>query len=215
GLAKLIGTPTYGKGSIQQLFDIENNRSSYMRLTIGRYFLPSGKSIHINRDKMGMKPKDESGGLQPDYQIENKEIDYWIIAEKEKLSQNQKLLEYVDNITTRKTELAKKLAFNDNRSYKNYPGFNALYKSLKTKLNKNDVREILRYELRRKIMDIIGKEMVYDIADDTLLAKTFDIISQDISLNKEELGVVNKELPVQEGAKIDLQFKQETKTLPR
>ncbi len=197
GLAKLIGTTTYGKGSIQQIFDLETegNTKSFLRLTIGRYFLPSGKSIDAKRDKFGMKPKENEGGIKPDVVVDKKEVDYWVLAEKEKLSENKKLLDYIEKLTTDNFELAKNLALNDNKNYKNYPGFNALYKSLKTKLSKNSVRETLRFELRRKVMDIQGKEIIYDLSDDIVLQKLFDIISSDLSINKESLGLVNKELP--------------------
>jgi hypothetical protein len=196
-IAKLIGTTSYGKGSIQQLFPLEDTgKRSYLRLTIGRYYLPSGRSIHINRDKFGVKPKDAEGGLKPDFEVEKKEIDAWVFSAKEKLSANQKIADYVDKLVSDDFELAKNLAINDNRNYKNYPGFNQLYRSLKTRLSKNSVREVVRFELRRKVMDQLGRELIYDPVDDYVLSKAFDIIAQNLSLTKENLGVVNKELPV-------------------
>lgn len=197
GLAKLVGTNTYGKGTIQQIFEFEGRGGpkSFLRLTIGKYFLPSGKSININRDKFGGKPKDAEGGIKPDVVIEPPQVDYWVLAEKEKLAENKKLLDYIIKLATENFELAKSLAINDNKNYKNYPGFNALYKSLKTKLSKNHVREIIRFELRRKIMDMEGKEIIYDLVDDIVLTKLFDIISTDLSISKENLGLVNNELP--------------------
>lgn len=41
--ATLIGTPTYGKGSIQSLF--EQRDGSVLKLTIGRYYTPSGEPV--------------------------------------------------------------------------------------------------------------------------------------------------------------------------
>jgi carboxyl-terminal processing protease len=43
--AVLIGTRTYGKGSVQKLFELEGGESA-MRLTTGRYWRRTGKNIH-------------------------------------------------------------------------------------------------------------------------------------------------------------------------
>ena len=41
--AILIGENTYGKGSVQSIIPLKNNGA--IRLTISKYYLPSGKSI--------------------------------------------------------------------------------------------------------------------------------------------------------------------------
>jgi carboxyl-terminal processing protease len=46
----LIGTKTFGKGSVQELEPFENGTG--MKLTIARYYIPSGRSI----DGIGVKP---------------------------------------------------------------------------------------------------------------------------------------------------------------
>ena len=50
--ATLIGQPTYGKGSVQSLFEYEDG--SALKMTIARYHLPSGRAI------------ERDGGIQPD-----------------------------------------------------------------------------------------------------------------------------------------------------
>jgi carboxyl-terminal processing protease len=199
-IAKLVGTNTWGKGSIQQLFDLplDEDGRDYLRLTIGKYFLPSGKSVDAHRDKFGFKPKEHAkeGGLNPDFNVEKKEPDLWVLAEKDKLSQEQKIIDYAEKLVKEDFELAKKLALNDNKSWKNYKDFNSLYRSLKTRLSKNHVREVVRAELRRKVMETMGKEIIYDIVDDYVLAKAIQIISSQLSISKENLGLTNKELPV-------------------
>lgn len=47
---KLIGKKTYGKGSVQELEQLENGAG--LKLTIAKYYIPSGKSI----DGIGIKP---------------------------------------------------------------------------------------------------------------------------------------------------------------
>jgi carboxyl-terminal processing protease len=48
--AKIIGEKSFGKGSVQTLFPLDNN--SALKLTIAKYYLPNGKSIH----NIGIKP---------------------------------------------------------------------------------------------------------------------------------------------------------------
>jgi carboxyl-terminal processing protease len=48
--AKLVGTKTYGKGSVQQDFALKNG--SDLHLTIERWYLPNGQTI----DHTGLQP---------------------------------------------------------------------------------------------------------------------------------------------------------------
>jgi len=45
----LVGSPTYGKGSVQQIIRLEGERGA-LRLTISRYYLPSGKTLEHKAD---------------------------------------------------------------------------------------------------------------------------------------------------------------------
>ncbi len=49
--ATLVGTRTYGKGSVQQVYEFEDG--SAMKLTVARYVLPSGRTI---ADRQGLEP---------------------------------------------------------------------------------------------------------------------------------------------------------------
>ncbi|MCB4755627.1 MAG: S41 family peptidase [Elusimicrobia bacterium] len=60
GRAVLVGTETFGKGSVQSVIKLEDG--SGLRLTTAKYYTPSGRSIH--RD-----PKTGVGGIQPDIAI--------------------------------------------------------------------------------------------------------------------------------------------------
>ncbi len=60
GRGILIGTETFGKGSVQSVISLEDG--SGLRLTTAKYYTPSGRSIH--RDE-----KTGKGGIQPDIQI--------------------------------------------------------------------------------------------------------------------------------------------------
>jgi len=60
GVAKLVGTKSFGKGSVQELIDITPETS--LKVTIARWLTPGGVSI-------------SSGGLTPDYVVEFSEDD--------------------------------------------------------------------------------------------------------------------------------------------
>jgi carboxyl-terminal processing protease len=55
GRAKLVGMPTYGKGTVQTFYDLDDG--SGLKLTTARYYTPSGNSL-------------ESKGIIPDVTIE-------------------------------------------------------------------------------------------------------------------------------------------------
>lgn len=53
----LVGTTTYGKGVVQQLFDLKDE--TCLKLTIAEYFTPNGRNIH-------------GKGIKPDVEVEYK-----------------------------------------------------------------------------------------------------------------------------------------------
>ena len=57
----LVGTTTFGKGSVQSVFPLEDGNA--LRLTVAKYYTPSGRSIHRD-EKTGM------GGITPDVVID-------------------------------------------------------------------------------------------------------------------------------------------------
>ncbi len=56
GRAKLLGTRSFGKGSVQTLVPL-NNQNAALKLTTARYYTPAGHSIHEE-------------GIEPDYEVE-------------------------------------------------------------------------------------------------------------------------------------------------
>lgn len=55
GIAKLVGTTTYGKGIVQSVFPL--NDGSAVKITVAKYFTPNGNDIH-------------QMGIVPDYEVE-------------------------------------------------------------------------------------------------------------------------------------------------
>lgn len=60
-VAKLVGTRTFGKGSVQQLLDIGGG--AQIKITVARWLTPNGSSI-------------SDGGLQPDVKADRTQDDY-------------------------------------------------------------------------------------------------------------------------------------------
>jgi carboxyl-terminal processing protease len=65
-LATLVGVHSYGKASVQNLWPLRDGSSA--KITIGRYYLPSGNDIGRKVDEDGQFL---TGGLQPDVRVEN------------------------------------------------------------------------------------------------------------------------------------------------
>ena len=58
--AVVVGTRSYGKGTVQNILPLEYGRSA-LRLTVARYYRPNGKNIHRGKDATD----DDEWGVQP------------------------------------------------------------------------------------------------------------------------------------------------------
>jgi len=67
--AIILGESSYGKGSVQSIIPLRNGGG--MRLTVSKYYLPSGKSI-------------SEVGVSPDIMVEESEEDFEISSEKDR-----------------------------------------------------------------------------------------------------------------------------------
>jgi len=59
--ATIIGSRTFGKGTVQTIYELDRGRSA-LKLTTAKYYTPSGRSIH-------REPYSETGGLTPDINV--------------------------------------------------------------------------------------------------------------------------------------------------
>ncbi|MBK8871396.1 MAG: S41 family peptidase [Elusimicrobia bacterium] len=75
--AVIIGSETFGKGSVQSVIPLDDG--SALRLTVAKYYTPSGRSIH--RDE-----KTKKGGITPDIVIDvSKETEAKLYAQGDEL----------------------------------------------------------------------------------------------------------------------------------
>jgi carboxyl-terminal processing protease len=65
GRAKIAGQRTYGKGTVQQVFDLENDQTA-LKFTTARFYRPSGASIHRTEEM----EEDDQWGVSPDAGLE-------------------------------------------------------------------------------------------------------------------------------------------------
>ncbi len=59
--ALVVGTTTFGKGSVQTVFRLEEDRA--LKLTTARYYTPSGRSIHKERPRHGEEEELAEAGV--------------------------------------------------------------------------------------------------------------------------------------------------------
>jgi carboxyl-terminal processing protease len=155
----LVGEKTFGKGSVQQILDVRATANdTRLRLTIAKYYLPSGRSIH---DK----------GIEPDIAAKQKDSNGWIL---ESLAELRKKNVFEDQI--RKTwdtnkDLYSKLALFDCKDCNVWPGFDDFYKALNTIAPKNEIRAELRYVARQLAQEYRKSEFAADIEEDTVLQR--------------------------------------------
>ena len=72
--AKLVGLPTYGKGTVQTFFDLDDGAG--LKLTTARYVTPSGNSL-------------ESKGLAPDVRVDAYTPEEIVVGLNERRSPNR------------------------------------------------------------------------------------------------------------------------------
>ena len=184
--ATLVGQRSFGKGSVQQLLPIpgerddefedenqngrhdswekltrdwnENGEFDYaprVRMTIARYLLPSGRSIHRELDAEGKIVSE--GGVEPDRPVAARRFETWKAEEMIRLSRKDRTIRaYVEKNYPANQDLFRDLAEGDGDDTSAYPGFDDLYNALATPLSPQDVRFLVRNEVRRRVQDDRG-----------------------------------------------------------
>jgi carboxyl-terminal processing protease len=195
--ATIVGEHTYGKGSVQRVFELDslkdepyddadgnnlhddwekftdvNGNGKYdgmrrVKLTVEGYYLPGGRNINTEWDREHRKVK--RGGIEPDVVVpwptpdlgKAQEIERVTTVPKktsgETFGKEDPFSNYVRESYAKNPELFQKLAVNDGKDWNQYPGFDEFYQSLKTSLDRNDIRKILRLRIRDRVAEERGK----------------------------------------------------------
>ena len=131
----------------------------HVKLTIAYYYLPSGRSIHRELDSDGVSVNPD-WGVRPDIEMSlraTSPLDAWRNAMVFELLRDGAFKTYVQQHFDEHQELFLDLAENDGGVSTRYPGFEEFYTGLQTKLDRDDVRRWIRYEIRDRVSDLRGK----------------------------------------------------------
>jgi hypothetical protein len=143
-----------------------------VKLTVARYLLPSGRSIHRTIDREGRVVTE--GGVKPDVVIDSPTIEGWRV--KEQIRIRPAVKRFLEENYEKNRELFTNLAVNDMKRTDLYPGFEQLYQELQTNLPSDDVRRVLRYEVRRRVQDDRGAAFPQgDFVEDVQLQKAIEV----------------------------------------
>jgi carboxyl-terminal processing protease len=162
--APLVGRKTYGKGSVQSLIGVKTTRDrSRIKLTVAKYYLPNGDSIH-------------GKGIEPDYKVPNNEL---TVAEAEarwKIRDQHDVMFWLEenNRFLRHEAEYRRLFDFDNFDPYAYPEFDSLLAQLQVKYPKDKIdaelaRKELRYGIASYLHDFKGESHYVDMEENSYL----------------------------------------------
>ncbi len=155
--ATVVGTTTYGKGSVQKLFPLRSTAArSGLKLTIAKYYLPSGRSIH-------------GQGVEPDVEVKFEPT--FTREEFEQLREKGDFHRYTAARFEKYKDTFAQLAEFDGLDASRYPDFDAWHKGLAEEVGRDKARRLLRAWLRILVADERGAEFVCDIEEDNQLQR--------------------------------------------
>jgi len=156
-------------------FDDKNGNGEFdygaaVKLTVARYYLPSGGNFTRTR-VFENGTYIYKGGVVPDIELENGRWTAAHLVELREMQLEGLFRDYVESHWAAHKEAFRKLAYFDGRSVEAYPEFETFYKSLETRLSKQEVRRAMRIDVRRRVANEIGMEIFGDLSDDMVLRR--------------------------------------------
>lgn len=215
--AVIVGQRSYGKGSVQELLPIPGERDDVFedengngrhdswepitkdwngngefdfapraRLTVARYRLPSGRSIHRERGEDGRILSE--GGVEPQVKADPQRLEPAVITEMRRVLGTKKIRDWLDKAWAKDSAELTRLAVCDFDDPSRYPGFDALYASLETTLTPQDVRELVRREVRGRAQDVRSAAFPDgDFQDDPMLQAAIETALAKLKLSPKDV----------------------------
>jgi len=185
--ARLVGERTFGKGSIQQPIPAWTT-GGHIKLTVGYYYLPSGRCIH--------GPYRDDGGITPSVEVKEPEMSVPEFEARFAIRDSHEIEKWLEkNFETAEAPLRELLAF-DGYSSEKYPQFDEVFALLKEKhpdaaLTKDLVRQELRFGLIAYLRNHRGEEHHVDPQENLLLQRGLLVLGEAIPGGLPDLPLYN------------------------
>lgn len=158
--ARIAGQKTFGRAIVQELIALkateltEDGRQASLLLTVARFYSPVSQVPYYDR------------GVEPDAQVKPRLFEGWIYDEFEKATEHPAFVSFLNDLSKALgQDKLKELAKADGRNIEAYPGLDALHKSLGLHTDKEDLRYLVRLELRRRMA---GQIPQVDLQEDSV-----------------------------------------------
>ncbi|MCU0722653.1 MAG: S41 family peptidase [Planctomycetes bacterium] len=169
--ASLVGVQTFGQGTVQKTFPLKSlDGKGALRLTVGRLRLPAAGDFH-------------GKGLAPDHAAAERRSEIWRQDELAKVLEARHVETYLDERFEKNLELFQALAESDGRDPSRYPGFDAWFKATGTKAEPDDLRGLLRAEVRRRLAGRLGRPLFADLQEDEQLQAAVAVLAKAAGLD--------------------------------
>ncbi len=146
-----------------------------VKVTIARYYIGTRAGQYEfspNREQMivGGRPM-FLGGVTPDVPVEFDSLRGWRNEEIAKLEEKKVFETYLDAQFVQNAEVFDRLAKRASRNPSDFPGFDELYESLDTPLDRQSVWYWLHLKVRDRVSDADGKQLMGDWAGDAQIQR--------------------------------------------
>lgn len=135
--ALVVGKPTFGKGSVQTVIDLENK--SALKLTVARYYTPSGTSI-------------QGKGITPDIEVDRIDMELLDKAKQGKYIKEADLENHLIGENEKKEDSSDRSPKSDDKNEKNKKAQDRLFGVIKEKDGKKvrveDPKELLKIDFQ-------------------------------------------------------------------
>jgi carboxyl-terminal processing protease len=161
--ARVAGEKTFGRAIVQELIPItareleEDERSAALLLTVARYHGPVSGMVWYDR------------GVEPDAPLAPRLFEGWIYDQFEYAQAHTALTDYLTALLEEtEADTLLRLARGDNRDVTAWPGLDGLYRKLDLQLEKEDLRYLVRREVRARLTEQ-GKDVgQVDLQEDSV-----------------------------------------------